>query len=89
MSRSSGTSLAPLKPAWILSSVKALLYTILNANRKSFLVIYVIQLHAKAEILSLYACFNGEKQATLRGYSRCDECRGIQSNNLLFLELTY
>jgi hypothetical protein len=35
-------------------------------------------LRAKAEISSLYARFNGEKQAMSRGCSRCDECGGMQ-----------
>jgi hypothetical protein len=42
MSKLSGTNLALLKPIWILSFIKALLYVILNADKKSFLVIYVI-----------------------------------------------
>lgn len=76
-SGSSGTSPAPRKLPQMLSLVKALEKADLKAARKSILVTYVMDCRASSEILLPYARFNGEKQPTSSGWSRCDERGGM------------
>jgi hypothetical protein len=68
----------------MFAGVNILLKVDLKAGRKVSLLIWWMRLRAKAEIASLYLRFNGEKQATLSGWSRWDEWAGMQRVIIFF-----
>jgi len=49
-----------------------------NAARKSILATCVVDYRGRFEISLPYARFNGAKQPTSSGWSRCDECGSMQ-----------
>jgi hypothetical protein len=78
------TNPVPLNPAQILSFIIALLKVDWKAGRNCSLLIWWTWSCAKAEIASPYARFNSKKQATSRGWSRCDEYGGMQRVLIFF-----
>lgn len=67
----------------MVSAINAFIQAVLNARRKSILVICIIKQCTKAKILALYTCFNSEKQLTLRGCSKCNKQEGIHKVMIL------
>jgi len=82
-SRSKGTSSAPLKPPWILLSVRDTWNAARNTAIKSSLVTCVHCCRIKSSIYRLYAFFKGPKQPTSSGWSKWDEWAGIQRVTIL------
>ena len=83
-----GTSPAPLNPPWILLFVIDAKKAPLKHGRNSSLVMWLMWLRIRSSTWRPYAFFKGEKHPTSSGWSRCDECGGMQ-RVIILLSLQY
>ena len=80
-----GTKPAPRNPDLTFSGVKILTNTAWKAIRNSAFVIWFTCAFINPSISRPYARFNGLKHPTLSGWSRCDECGGIETVIMFFV----